>query len=56
VLVKLRGAGGSVGCDFAFAAQLTLVRISATPMRSDDHRGALLVGQVGRGVWGFKPP
>lgn len=72
VLVKLRGEGGSVDCDFPFAAALTLpagaldvlsgsvwisvVRISATPMRSDDHRGALLVGQVGRGVWGFKPP
>jgi hypothetical protein len=70
VLVKLRGEGGSVDCDFPYAPQLTLpdgalavlsgpvwisvVRISATTLQGDDHRGALLIGQVGRGVWAYR--
>jgi hypothetical protein len=66
VLVKLRSGTGALDCDFAYAPVLTIpltalnvsgpvfvtvVRIPSALMQSHDHNGAVLVGQVGRGVW-----
>jgi len=44
-------AGAVAAMNASGPVYVTVVRIAAAPLQSSDHNGALLVGQVGRGVW-----